>query len=333
MPSTSRLGILCVTTLLLTSPLCAQQTSALDDYNALATATKLDREGARPFHLKMEAQIFDLKGEPAETGTVEEWWLSPNQFRIEINSRNLHEVILTGEPDQVVPGVHRSEFLLRQMLTNTVNPLYKLNTAENVSETAREIGGHKLSCFAIAPSGKSQLGRDTTYCREPGGDNVRLIVSPYYTAVRNNVGTFGPTNVAQDVSLSYLGRPAIRGKVILLQPYDAAAAGSPVLHVSGVYNSDPQIPTPAIVAGHFKSGLRIDYPLYARHEHISGVVLLACHITKEGKVDSSDVIASSNSIFDEAAKTGVLRWLFDPFTLNGHPVSTKLQLPITFYGY
>ncbi len=283
--------------------------------------------------MKLETQLFDLKGNPSETGTIDEWWLAPDQFRIEINSGDLHEVILTGEPDQVPPGVHRSAFLLRQLLTYEVSPLVLLNTNEKISEAAREINGHSLGCFSLAPVSNTGLTRETTYCREPGGNNIRLIVSPDYTAVRNRVGSFGSTNIALDVNISYMGHPAVEGKVVTLQVFDSAAAGSPVIKVSKVYNSDPHIPSPSIVAGHYRSAPAIDSPIYAKHEHISGVVLLACRITRDGKVDDADVIASSNTIFDDAAKTGVQQWLFTPFTYKDHPISAWVLLHVNFFGH
>lgn len=328
--SLARTAVFCITTISLPFLLCAQQTSATDDYNAVAAATKLDREGARPFHLKMETQVYDLNGKPSETGTIEEWWLAPDQFRIEINSGDIHEIILTGELDQVVPGVHRSAFLLRQLLTYTVSPLTPMNTNEEASEVTREINGHSLSCFSLSPISKTELARRTTYCREPGGNNIRLIVSPDSTAVRNSVGSFGPTNIALDVNLSYMGHPAVSGKVVALQVFDPAAPGSPVIKVSKVYNSDPHIPSPAVVAGHFRSSPTLIYPIYAKHEHISGVVLLACRVTRDGKVDSADVIASSNTIFDDAAKTNVEQWFFTPFTYKDHPVPTQILVQVRF---
>ena len=304
--------------------------AALQQYHQLVEATKLDRDGARPFHLKIESQLFDLKGKPSESGAIEEWWLAPDQFRIEINSGDIHEVILTGEPDQVMPGVHRSEFLLRQLLSSAVSPLSPLNSAEAVSEVKRDIGGHILSCFALAIAVKGDLGRDTNYCREPGGDNVRLIVSPQSVSVRNRVGVFAGTNVALDLSISYLGRPAVSGKVVLLQVFDPTASGSPILHVSKTYNTDPHIPIAAVVAGHRLSTPPIAYPLYARREQISGVVLLACRITREGKIGAMDVVASSNVLFNEAGMDGVRQWLFTPFKFKGQPASTQVLVRIYF---
>lgn len=320
----------CIVAFLLAAPGCAQQKSAIDDYNAIAAGTKLDREGARPFHLKMETQLYDLKGKPTDTGTIETWWLAPDQFRIEMNSGDVHMMILTGEPDQVSVGSFRSAFLLRQLLSLTVNPLYPLSSNERVSEADREINGHKLSCFVLSPQDKAQSARETTYCREPGGENVRLTVSPDYTAVRNRIGTFGSTNIALDVTISYMGHPAISGKVDQLQVFDAAAPGSPKILVSKVYNSDPHIPSQAVVFGHYLSTPWIEPPLYAKHEHLSGVVLVACSISREGKVSRAEVIATSNDLFDDAAVAGVQRWLFTPFTFKGQPVAIHVLLHINF---
>jgi TonB family protein len=332
MPLQARLIALCLAALSLPAALLGQGKSATDVYDAIAASTKLDREGARPFHLKMETQLFDLKGKPSEAGMIEEWWFAPDQFRIEINSGDVHDVIVTGEPDQVSEGTFRSAFLLRHLLSIAINPLTPLNSNEKVSESDREIKGHKLSCLVITREEKTQSGRETTYCHEPGENNIRLSVSPDYTALRSSVGTFGSTNVALDVSISYMGHPAIAGKVTQLQVFDPAVAGSPDLRVSKVYNSDPHIPGEAVATGHIRSAPLIDSPLYARHEHIGGLVVLACRVTREGKVAAADVIATSNDLFDKAAVDGVKRWLYTPFTVKGQPVNTYILLRVVFYA-
>ena len=322
MPLQACLIALCLAALSLPAALLGEGKSATDDYYAIAASTKLDREGARPFHLKLETQLFDLKGKPSEAGMIEEWWLAPDQFRIEINSGDVHEVILTGEPDQVSVGTFRSAFLLRQLLSIALNPLTPLNPNEKVSESDREIKGHKLSCFVFAREEETQSGREITYCHDPGENNIRLSVSRDYTAMRSRVGTFGSTNVALDIGISYMGQPAIAGKVVQLQVFDPAAAGSPELRVSKVYNSDPHIPSAPVAPGHIRSAPSKDYPLYALHEHIGGIVLLGCRVTREGKVTAADVIATSNDIFDKAAVDWVKRLIYTPFTLKGQPVDT-----------
>jgi TonB family protein len=97
-----------------------------------------------------------------------------------------------------------------------------------------------------------------------------------------------------------------------------------------VYNSDPHVPSATLAAGHVRSTQAQDYPVYARHEHISGVVVLAAHVTREGKVIDADVISTSNEIFDEAAVNAVKHWVYAPFTFRGQPVNTHILLHINF---
>jgi len=53
----------------------AEDSSALAKrlHNA-AEASSLDDPALKPWHLKLDVQLYDAKGKPSEQGTIEEWW-------------------------------------------------------------------------------------------------------------------------------------------------------------------------------------------------------------------------------------------------------------------
>lgn len=44
--------------------------------------SSLDDPALKPWHLKINFQLFDAKGQPAESGTIEEWWQSSSSYKI-----------------------------------------------------------------------------------------------------------------------------------------------------------------------------------------------------------------------------------------------------------
>src|SRR5271155_3535878 len=67
----------------------AQDTAALMDrlHQAIAL-NSIDDAAMKPWHLKLSFQLFDGKGNPTETGTIEEWWAEPSTHRTVYTSRS-----------------------------------------------------------------------------------------------------------------------------------------------------------------------------------------------------------------------------------------------------
>lgn len=73
------------------------------------------------------------------------------------------------------------------------------------------------------------------------------------------------------------------------------------------------------------------YPRAARRQGIEGKVVLSVAINAAGKVDAVTIASSSGRpILDEAARSGVRRWIFAPARLLGVPISSQMEIPIIF---
>ena len=46
-------------------------------------------DGKRPFHLRMNVQLYDLKGVASEQGTLEYWWAGPEGFHLDVTAPSL----------------------------------------------------------------------------------------------------------------------------------------------------------------------------------------------------------------------------------------------------
>ena len=73
------------------------------------------------------------------------------------------------------------------------------------------------------------------------------------------------------------------------------------------------------------------YPAAAKKEKAGGQVLLLVLVDEAGRPATVNLRRSSgNSILDAAAISGVQRWRFEPASLNGRPVTARVEVPIRF---
>lgn len=80
------------------------------------------------------------------------------------------------------------------------------------------------------------------------------------------------------------------------------------------------------------AGPALPYPELLRHAGIQGQVIVQAIIDTSGRAEpqSVKVIRSPHPGFDESARNYVLRALFRPARVDGHPVRALLSVPIDF---
>jgi len=71
------------------------------------------------------------------------------------------------------------------------------------------------------------------------------------------------------------------------------------------------------------------YPTIARTAHISGTVVLAATISKEGTIVNLHVL-SGHPMLTDAAMQAVKTWRYHPYLLNGQPVEVETTINVVF---
>ena len=133
---------------------------------------------------------------------------------------------------------------------------------------------------------------------------------------------------------------------------DAAPAGGPIDIaidsgtgiVPGAFGDAHQPPAPRVVpaapkapvrlSGQIASGLLIrkvmpQYPPLARTMRLSGTVVLAATIAKDGTIANLRVV-SGPAMLQQAALEAVSRWRYRPYLLNGEPVDVETSVNVIF---
>lgn len=71
------------------------------------------------------------------------------------------------------------------------------------------------------------------------------------------------------------------------------------------------------------------YPTIARTVGVSGTVVLAATISKEGTIENLRVV-SGHPMLTQAAKDAVMTWRYRPYLLNGQPVEVETTINVVF---
>lgn len=71
------------------------------------------------------------------------------------------------------------------------------------------------------------------------------------------------------------------------------------------------------------------YPPIARQARIQGMVVLEAQISKDGKIESLQLV-SGHPILAAAAIDAVRQWRYSPYLLNGEPVAVDTQIRLNF---
>ena len=93
-------------------------------------------------------------------------------------------------------------------------------------------------------------------------------------------------------------------------------------------------PTTIPVSGGVLEGMLISkttpaYPTIARVAHVSGTVVLAAIISKEGTIVNLHV-QSGHPMLTQAAMDAVKTWRYRPYLLNGQPVEVETTINVVF---
>jgi len=73
-----------------------------------------------------------------------------------------------------------------------------------------------------------------------------------------------------------------------------------------------------------------EYPSVARKAGMGGRVTVSAVIGLEGGVESAEVLASTNPLFDQAALDAVRKWRYRAATMNGRPVRVYFTVVVDF---
>ena len=158
-------------------------------------------------------------------------------------------------------------------------------------------------------------------------------------ASRSTVTERGAASAVKNVAVPVAKdapRPTTVAEADLAAPDPAEALKNGTAPVpQAVANPTPIFPLVAVPVSQGVTGGRLTrkvdptYPVEARSQHIEGAVKLDALVGEDGNVHEVTV-TSGPPLLAKAAALAVKQWRYQPFQLNGRPVSMHNQITIQF---
>jgi TonB family protein len=297
-----------------------------EKYQFLLRSSTLEWLYTEPFVLRIGFTLYDLQGNPVESGTAQESW-GPEPvryFRIDAPSDKEG----TDESGAAYPPQHsRESFLVHQALQSIARPFP--NTIKQrdfiMDQFLQEVDGSSQDCFALT-SPTLRTESTPTYCTDGDNHLATLRGIGDYTLQRKNFRHFHYHWIPTDISLTYGGKLALTAHVLELDDVPSATAARPSAMTTEV---TPLIPADALSVLRLKRE-EPKYPKQAKKKRITGIVLIAATITREGTIADLQIIASPDLLLSESATQAVSKWTFKPYLLRGAPVEVDTTIAVNY---
>ncbi len=300
--------------------------------NQLAAPMNMETSPIRPWHLRIAFELYDLKGEHSEAGTIEELSVSPTDRTIIVSSPSYNSSTSPSSSSRAL--FSREAFLtnlLREQVVGLV-PDFSAFPALTVVERPKPLDSNGPRCFLITRLSSAvplpnDHGTSPEFCFS---GNPPLLVARYETGDlsvnRSSWTNFKGVSVPRTISISIGNLRAIEGRVTLLEPYPSGAYSTP---------APSSTPTVAYLPDIAENTLGVQkkqpvYPSQARQNRLSGTVILAATISSQGTVEYLDVVSSPDESFSKSAIDAATQWKYQPFEINGIPVTVNTTISINY---
>lgn len=178
-----------------------------------AALNGLQATDLHPWHLIITYDQFDEDGDNVHSGTYEEFWAGPKEYKRIYRSDDFNQVDyatdrgLFRSGDQRWPN--RVELQVRDEVIAPFSYATTLGDVRAVRE-GRTFSGYNLVCVLIEKS-SMRLSDPTQYCFEPNGSVLRYSRGwGWFQTAYNRIVAFQGRNVAQDVDVTDGGKPYLK---------------------------------------------------------------------------------------------------------------------------
>ncbi|WP_162539403.1 energy transducer TonB [Granulicella sp. WH15] len=339
---TNTLGKLLLPLVFLISPMTwgrAESSAALHErLHRVAQGNVLDDASLQPWHLKMTVQLYDSKGSPSESGTLEEWWGGAQKDRQIFTTPSYTATIVHNEHGLFLStGASLPPALLEQLRKQVVHPMPSDHEVDQSTPDLHHLplGGVDLDCVMLTQTIKgvafAPLGLFPTYCMSRGEDTLRVSYEfGNQLTLRVRTGAFQSRHVPLDTSIQIAGVQAASAHIDKLESVPEQSVNSDVIDgLTSVNGATAEVDT-AVMAGHVLHKVAPIYPDRARKGHISGTVLLHVIIGTDGHVHDLSVISAPDPELAIAAIAAVRQWTYTPYINNGEPASVDTKVTVNF---
>lgn len=311
--------------------------------------------GLKPWHMKISAQLYDWKGTSTGTGTIEEWWMAPN------NEKRVYEFpdykgteIITADGVYRTAGLGSEPLFVADLIDQFVNPAAaqdKLTGMKTVAAArSMDLSGTTLSCIMLMkPNSRVEnvpIGFYPSWCTEPGKSAIRVFVDDGGIAVvRNQISSFQGKDVPMEFVVGVSGATLASGRVS-----DISLDGMP----TAPFTPDPSMtkapPRPVELKGkkfENQAAKRVepDFTMMRQQPNsplgqgingnLQGDTEVRLWVGEDGQVRDVRLESFPSAGAAQAVLDAVRQWTFHPYMVEGRavPFTGTLEFEINNQDY
>jgi hypothetical protein len=286
--------------------------------NALRKVS-LTGEDARPFHIRITVSEPKNANSPYQ-GTIEEWWISSEQIRIEVNAKGGMRqtvVIANGSRSEKDEGDY-FPLWLRWFLDAVNDPIPNAAAWTGNEVTVDQLtlpDGRQSSACARAQSkiGSGERATDafSNVCFDSDG-RLASYQSPAYSVSFRNYKSFGKKQVAHEL----VGHPE-RGTTLVgkIEQLEELKAGSKDHLFDAIESHDDRFRSAHADSEQMERMIAVEPPIQWPTVHLGntqGHLALYVSIDSEGNVREARPLKSENFELNNYAREQVMHWKFNP---------------------
>ncbi len=326
----------------------APQPSQIKDPRAILAAAApfydFSDPALKPWRLKATYQLYDEKGNPAEQGTFEYWWVSPKVYRVSWSRPSAkHTDWHTADGKYAYEATGEGlSFFEEKLQSALVSPLPEpsdLDPAKiRLDRQDVKVGTAKVPCILVIPlmpqHGQVQivpLGLFPTYCFDPTVPALRFSYSFGTIAMSlNHIVKVQGRLLPRQVEF-YEGKQQILSANVqtieIITPDDPALSPA----VTAVFPKVEEVPISAGIAVGMLVKKQVPiYPQDAKDAHVSGTVVLQATIGRDGRIHDLRVVSAPWPSLAASSLWAVLHWEYKPYMLNGEPVEVQTTVNVIY---
>jgi len=286
-------------------------------------------EPTTPWHVAFTYDEFDGDGDNVHSGTFEEFYVSPKQYRKIIKTDEFAQIEVANGVDLYRTGEQGSPpQSTLQSVKEILSPLYGATAAPDSSPDKLDwtIGKTTLPCVVLRNGRILSTNGLPKFCYEPGTSTLRYTRGQqgWDETVYNDIFQFEERHLAHDVEVTHGGKPFLKirlAKIEALPQLDKSLflppAGSP-----GPLSGIVTVPSGILMKEYLVHKEFAHFPRGTR-----GKVTIKFTVNKEGRVIQAKATEGPDEL-RKPAEENVRKMQFRPFLVLDKPVEVEST---TFY--
>jgi hypothetical protein len=317
----------------------AGQTIPQDAKEFLVAAQKvngLEGSGLKPWHVLVSYDKFDEDGDNVDSGTYEEWWVGPKQYRLTYTGPTFTQTAIASDKGLYRIGNSKwpGELQVRAR-DEFVRPMFREMDLQygKPESKMRTFGNTQLPCVLIRSTEGMRIVSDTGvagFCFEPNSLMLRYSrggmspITVWDQTVYDKIVRFQDRYIAKDIRITRGGKLYLQLDLEKLESITQITAADFAPPADAVPVDEKNISAdPSVLLLDYL--LHREMPQYPRTIRApGGEATMKFTITKDGHVSGIQFVDGTAEM-RKGLEESLKKYVYRPFLVRGEPVELQVQ--------